>query len=253
MSQQRLIVSLHDVSPLTRPACESILDDLARVGCRAVSLLVIPNHHGKAPIRDAPGFDSWVRDRVCCGDEAVLHGYYHLREKRAPAGWWASVVANHYTAGEGEFFDLTKAAATDLLSRGRADFEACGLKPTGFIAPAWLLGEDARRAVEAAGFAYTTRLRMVEPLGEPPLKPVPSQSLVWSTRAAWRRLLSLGWNRLLFHSLAKNPVLRIGLHPPDWSYPAIRQQILALTRAALAGRRSITYENWVLEHAGKTR
>ena len=64
-------------------------------------------------------------------------------------------------------------------------------------------------------------------------------------RAAWRRTVSLGWNSLLHARLASNPLLRIGLHPPDWNYPAIRAQALKFTRKALARRKAMTYEGWM--------
>jgi len=40
-------------------------------------------------------------------------------------------------------------------------------------------------------------------------------------------------------------LLRIGIHPPDWYHPAIRNQILNLTATALAVRRAMTYEQWL--------
>jgi len=245
MTPRSLIVSLHDVSPLTRTACQEILDDLAESGVRSVSLLVIPDHHGKAPVRGDKSFSAWAGERVRGGDEAVLHGYLHLRSQPGHSESWSSrFVTNHYTAGEGEFFDIREAVAGELLRRGKDDLATCGLNPCGFIAPAWLLGDEALRAVRTCGFSYTTRLGTIMPLADG-AAPHASQSLVWSTRAAWRRMVSLGWNRLLFRTLTANPVLRIGLHPPDWRYPAVKRQILGLIRAALAGRQAITYENWI--------
>ncbi|GAB4166503.1 MAG: DUF2334 domain-containing protein [Terrimicrobiaceae bacterium] len=243
MQTRSLIVSLHDVSPLTAEISNSILQDLAGAGVRAVSLLIIPNHHHKAPVAGDPGFAAlaarWISE---CGHEAVLHGYYHLRESRSADGLVTRAITSHYTAGEGEFFDLPYETARELLARGRNDLRACGLSPAGFIAPAWLLGREASKAVENEGFRYTTRLDRIEPFGRPAVR---TQSLVWSVRAPWRRLCSLAWNAFLFRQLSAHPVLRIGLHPPDWKFPAIRSQILGLCRSALADRQFITYDKWV--------
>jgi predicted deacetylase len=240
-SHPALIVSIHDVSPLTREAVEVMLRDLAAVGVPRTSLLVIPDHHHKAPMAGDGNFCAWLREKEAAGHEIVLHGYFHKRPSKG--GEWAStVVTEYYTAGEGEFYDLTEMEASWRLEKAKTEFAAAGFHPTGFIAPAWLLGRDAEVAVKKAGFAYTTRLKNFKNLrtGEE----TPSQSLVWSVRSGWRRRVSLWWNAFLFRRLAESPMLRVGLHPPDWTHPAIRTQALDLIRAALAGREVMTYGEW---------
>ncbi|HRJ73059.1 MAG TPA: hypothetical protein PLS03_12615, partial [Terrimicrobiaceae bacterium] len=123
------------------------------------------------------------------------------------------------------------------------EFAAAGFRPSGFIAPAWLLGEDAERAVARAGFAYTTRLQNIKDLRNGTEER--SQSLVWSVRSGWRRRVSLWWNAALARRLAGARLLRVGLHPPDWDHPAIRNQALELISAALAAREPMTYDGWL--------
>ncbi len=190
-------------------------------------------------------FQEWLRVQAGAGHEIVAHGYFHQRSKKASERAWEKFITRYYTAGEGEFFDLTKLEADQLLGRGLDDFRQGSLTPRGFIAPAWLLGDEALESVCRAGFEYTTYLDRIQPLNGAPL--AVSQSLVWSVRAAWRRVISLGWNRLLANRLKNNAVLRVGLHPPDWDHPAIRQQILQLIRSALAGRTAMTYQRWLGE------
>jgi predicted deacetylase len=218
-----------------------ILDDLAAAGVSRTSLLVIPNHHHKAPMLEDAGFCRWLGEMAVLGHEVVLHGYYHQR----PVGgeWRHRVVTEYYTAGEGEFFDLTEMEADWRLRKGLEEFSEAGLHPTGFIAPAWLLGENAERAVKSAGFAYTTRLKNFKDLASG--RENSSQSLVWSVRAAWRRIASVWWNQSLAGRLIGNPLFRVGLHPPDWDHPAIREQVERLIAAALAGREVMTYEDWL--------
>lgn len=253
------VLSIHDVSPLTRNRVEMMLADLERVGVGRTSLLVIPNHHHKAPMGEDPEFCQWLRDRAAAGHEMVLHGYYHLRgrveaasgrlpgEKRPEVASTMAMrdrlITEVYTAGEGEFYDLSEGEAFVRLERGLADFCQAGLTPRGFIAPAWLLGPEAERAVKKAGLAYTTRLKSFKDLESG--REDASQSLVWSVRAGWRRTVSLAWNALLVRRLRGNPLLRMGLHPPDWDHPAIRRQILRLAAAALAGREVMTYDEWL--------
>lgn len=193
-----------------------------------------------------PGFQEWLRAQAAADHEIVAHGYFHQRPKKRGEGPWEKFITRHYTAGEGEFFDLKKSVADQLLEKGLEDFRGGGLVPRGFIAPAWLLGEEALESVRDAGFEYTTYLNRILPLNG--AAAVASQSLVWSVRAGWRRIVSLGWNRWLASRMGSHDVLRVGLHPPDWDHPAIRRQILALIRSALAGRTAMTYERW-LDHS----
>jgi len=236
-----LVVSIHDVSPLTQDKVKAMLGDLRAAGVRQTSLLVIPDHHQKAPIIKDLAFCEWVRSLVAEGHEVVLHGYYHRRPSGGGLG--STLVTEYYTAGEGEFFDLNEAEATARLKKAKGEFAANGLNSLGFIAPAWLLGAEAEQAVRKCGFEYTTRLgTFLDFRGDAVTR---SQSLVWSVRSGWRRQVSLLWNRYLFGRLKNHPLMRIGLHPPDWDHAAIRNQVLKLVRVALAGREAITYEGWL--------
>jgi predicted deacetylase len=239
--RRALVVSIHDVSPLTWNLVLDIVGDLVGAGVERTALLVVPNHHSKAPIREDPAFCEWAR-RAAREHEVVVHGYFHKRPARL-GGWWQTFITEHYTAGEGEFYDLSEGEAALLLERARREFDAVGLAFRGFVAPAWLLGREAEQAVRKAGFDYTTRLRQFKDLVTN--RETVSQSLVWSVRSAWRRVVSLGWNALLARQLLRAPLLRIGLHPVDWQHARIRGQALQLIRAALAGRDAITYEGWL--------
>jgi predicted deacetylase len=240
---QGLVVSIHDVSPRTRDATEAMLADLADLDVRRVSLLVIPDHHHRGHFLDDPDFCAWLRDCAAAGHEIVAHGYYHIRESKADQSLASRLVTERYTAGEGEFYDLDEAEAHARVTKAREEFRRAGLEPTGFIAPAWLLGDEATRAVRRAGFQYTTRLGSVEDLANDIA--YDSQSLVYSVRAAWRRVVSLAWNSFLLRRLGDLPLVRMGLHPPDWQYPAIRDHARKCLLRALVGREAITYEDWL--------
>lgn len=238
-----LVVSIHDLSPVTGDTVSRMLGDLAEVGVERSSLLVIPDHHHRGRIDEDVRFAEWLRAEVEHGHEAVLHGYHHLRPTREEEGLVTRLITRSYTAGEGEFYDLPMDAATGLLQKGKDALKSCGLSPKGFIAPAWLLGPEAERAVAAEGFSYTTRIGMVIDCVED--RCFPSRSMVYSVRAQWRRLASLVWNEALFHALRHAPLLRISLHPPDWDHPAIRRHALACIRAAVREREVMTYGKWL--------
>ena len=243
-----LIVSVHDVSPLTRPAVERILTELNALGVGCCSLLVIPDHHRQGHYLDDPDFCQWLRDRVAQGDEVVIHGYSHRRERRAGETLSDKITTRFYTADEGEFFDIAGADALRIISEARQEFRKIGINPAGFIAPAWLLSEGAERALRALGLGYTTRLKGIYDFTNERI--YASQSLVWSVRSGWRRLASRWWNARLFHKLRHSPMIRVGIHPPDIEYPRVWRQILGLTRQALADRTALTYQNYL--RAGKT-
>ena len=245
-----LVVSMHDVSPLTRGVFTSMLRELAEVGVTKTSLLVIPNHHHRGHMLKDAGFCRWVEGLAKAGHEMVVHGYYHQRISRGdetPRQRWINKV---YTQGEGEFYDPSEVEAAALLARAKEDFSQLDAPtPTGFIAPAWLLGDAAYQAVRKARFTYTTYLTGVRVLetaeNDGRLQFQRSQSLVYSCRNLWRRVCSLCWNALLRRRLTGAPLLRLGLHPPDYQHPRIWRQILRFAREE-AGRREVTtYDDFV--------
>jgi uncharacterized protein len=238
-----LVVSLHDVSPLTQIWCEEILAQLRQLGIDQTSLLVIPNHHQRAPIAGNAGFQSWLTRTIEAGHEPVLHGYFHQREKQDANSLWTKWTTEVYTAGEGEFFDLPTEEASIRAQRGLEDLAFLPRKVVGFIAPAWLLGANAEIAIRKLGFSYTTRLGRVQTFGR--LADIRSQSLVWSTRAPWRAITSLWWNRCLAFGLARAQLMRIGIHPSDLQNSAVWEQIRLLAAAARRSRNCLTYAEFV--------
>lgn len=239
-----LVVSVHDVSSRTREACMRAVSELAALGVTRTSLLVIPDHHRLGNLRGDAALCSWLRERAHAGHETVLHGYHHQRARRVGEGLAARLTTRVYTADEGEFYDLDRESARALYRRGCDDLDAAGLRPSGFIAPAWLLSREAEVALREEGCEYTTRLGSVLDLQTRRLHA--SQSLVWSVRSGWRRAASRVWNALLFRRLRSDPLLRISIHPVDVERPEIWRQVRALTAAALRNREPVTYAEWIV-------
>ncbi len=243
--QCALVVSIHDVAPSTRSRVEKILADLARHQIDACSLLVVPDYHRAGRSLADPSFRSWLEELNAHGHEIVIHGFFHERARKTNERARAKIVTRFYTADEGEFFDLDYADALRLIREARNDFETHGFCPNGFIAPVWLLGAEAERAAIDAGMTYTTTLRTVRDFAAG--QTYASQSLVYSVRSGWRRTMSLAWNRSLFYRLTNNPLLRLGIHPPDIAYGAIWRQIGALIDKALRTREPMTYQQWLAQ------
>jgi predicted deacetylase len=238
-----LVVSLHDVAPITREKIARIVDELAPLGVRCCSLLVVPNYHQRGSSVADPEFVRWLRQLEAAGHEIVMHGYYHARPVSERENLRDRMITRVYTNREGEFYDLPYDEAFRRISQARDEFRNAGLKPHGFIAPAWLLSSEAERAARDCELEYTTRLRTVRDLRHG--HTYVSRSLVYSVRTQLRRNLSRAWNAALFRRCKFSPLLRISVHPPDLDYPRVWKQITRFVRAAAQERTVTTYGDWI--------
>jgi uncharacterized protein len=240
-----VIVSVHDVAPATRPRCEQIIAELGRHGVDVCSLLVVPDYHHSGASMDDASFVRWLRNLEADGHEIVIHGYFHERPSRRGERWRDRLITASYTAGEGEFYDLEYEEALRRISEARDQFRKAGLRPRGFIAPAWLLGVEAERAAADAEMEYTTRLTSILDLRT--RRSFHARSLVYSVRSGWRRGMSLAWNGGLAYAQQHAPVLRLGIHPPDVMHRNIWRQIMCLTSILAAERSPSTYCDFIRE------
>ena len=224
---------------------EKILSELDRIGVRVTSLLVVPDYHHEGAVGLDRQFVQWLRNLQSEGHEIVIHGYFHERTRQRGDSLTQRFFTRIYTQDEGEFFDLDYDTALRRIARGRDEFHAAGLNPQGFIAPAWLLGREGERAARDAGMEYTTRLGSIRDLrsGEDFL----TRSLVYSVRNAWRRRASLLWNAALGQVARHNEVLRVSIHPLDYSYPEIWRQIRGFLQGVMSERSPTTYRDWIAE------
>jgi predicted deacetylase len=245
VTAQSAIVSLHDVAPTTWDVCKEIVAELQHHGIRACSLLVVPNYHRSGSSLANQPFVSWLQHLEAAGHEIVIHGYFHERPRRANESLTERFVTQIYTQDEGEFFDLDYDESRRRITSAREEFEGVGLKPHGFVAPAWLLGSEAERAAGDAGMEYTTRLSSVRDLRTGDT--FNARSLVYSARNGWRRSASLCWNGALAQVFQNAPLMRLSIHPLDRAYPAIWQQIIRLLKKMSVDRTLTTYRDWMVE------
>lgn len=240
-----MVVSLHDVAPRTQQIASTIISELGRHGVRVCSILVVPDYHHEGLFTSHREFVAWLRGLEADGHEIVIHGYFHERRPRTKESLREKLMTRFYTQNEGEFYDLSYEEALRRITTARDQFRAQGLKPRGFVAPAWLLGDEAQRAVYDAELEYTTRLRSVCDLRSGNI--FPARTVVYSVHNIWRRALSRGWNATLFRFLKTNPLLRVSIHPPDYSQPAVWKQIVGLIEASKNMRTATTYQEWIIE------
>jgi hypothetical protein len=237
---------LHDVAPSTWPDYEAFVAAVAALGRIPLTLLVVPDLHGRGRLDRQPAFVRAMNARLAGGDELVLHGYYHADPGPVPLRPREVFLRRIYTH-EGEFFRLAEDIARARLERGLALFQRLDWPVQGFVPPGWLLGDGARAALQALPFAYTSDQAGLIRL--PEFASVPAPTLVWSSRSRWRRGASLVWNRQRLARVSEAGLVRIGVHPVDMRHPGIVRQVLAILRALLAVRTPLTKSQWLARHA----
>lgn len=211
-----LCVVLHDVAPARWEACQRVLALARQVAedCGAVlplTLLVVPRMHDDCAL--PARYLRWLHRMAAQGHELALHGLTHRDDGPPARSLREHLLRRHYTAGEGEFAALSHDEAAERLAQGRAWGKALGFTMPGFVAPAWLMSPPSLQAVAEAGFTHTCTL--TEVLALPGLQALRAPSLVFSTRAGWRRQLSRVWNTRLAQREREARLLRLELHPGD--------------------------------------
>lgn len=235
-AQRWLCVSLHDVAPATWPYCRNVLEAVQEVADVPLTLLVVPAYHGKCSAQ--PEFEHAISEQQSAGHELALHGYFHA-DPHVPSDIVDWVRRRVYTAGEGEFCALSEEEARERLTLGSRWFAANGWTMAGFVAPAWLLGAGAWRALRASnGLQYTSTLTRLIALPEG--QAIRAPCLTYSVRSAWRRPTSIVWNTLLSRATQGSQILRLGLHPFDAESGPVRRSWQRLLKRALKDRTAVT-------------
>lgn len=250
--EQSLCVSLHDVAPATWHHCQKVIDAVREVADIPITLLVVPAYHGQCSAQ--PQFEGAMSTQMAAGHELALHGYFHL-DPGVPSGVTDWMRRRIYTAGEGEFCALSEEEASERLTLGRRWFDANGWPVAGFVAPAWLLGSGAWRALRARNdLQYTSTLTQLIVL--PEAQAIQAPCLTYSVRQAWRRPTSIAWNGFLSRVVRDTTVLRLGLHPFDAEFKSVRLSWQRLLARALTDRRAVTkahfVRSWRLQQLQKT-
>ncbi|HOX45402.1 MAG TPA: DUF2334 domain-containing protein [Myxococcota bacterium] len=251
-AERVLTVEIHDVSPCTWSEVRTLRQAVVRVGVPRVSLLVIPAHldpTGLAhDLRAAPALAGWLRSEAAQGSDIVLHGLTHRAPQPPPAGWLAWLGDRCFARGTAEFAHLRAGEARLRLETGQRILEECGLRPQGFIAPAWLQSQGALEAVAALGFRFTAFLNKVVTLGGLP-RTWPTPALTFDAPNA---LVDLGKRAVMrgLEALAREaPLVRVALHPADLHHGRPLGHILDRLEALLGVRRPTTYAELLAEAA----
>ncbi len=204
------LVSVHDVMPKTLAAVEQVLDVLASLEVRPVTLLVVPGCDWSSADLDR------LRMLVRRGHVLAAHGWQH-RAKRI-SGLYHRLHALLLSRQVAEHLALDADGILALLRRSRDwfiehDFQA----PTLYVPPAWAMGAISRERLSAEG-PFTCYEYF--------------DGLYQASERIWQPTLLLGyeadiparvpplrlWNALNRARARSNLALRIGIHPYDLQY-----------------------------------
>lgn len=235
---------MHDVAPETWPACRRLLELIDSFGHVPVTLLVVPEYHRHGRIDRASDFIAAVEKRLARGDEVALHGYYHLDDAPAPKTTVDWVKRRVLTRAEGEFAALSFESARKRLQLGLSLMSSLGWPVRGFVAPAWLLGPEAREALSRFKLAYTTTRLGLYRL--PSWEFTRAPSLVYSVGAGWRHAMSEATNRLMYPLAGRHGLLRLSLHPVDATRERPMRHWKTMLARALAGYEPVTKSVWAM-------
>ena len=234
MSRRELAVALHDVEPGTYERCATIREWLGERGVDRLTLLVVPAADLHPFHRREPQMAAWLRDRVASGDGVAQHGLRHRRTRGAPGPheWFAGLQGPF---GSAEFVGLGAAETSAAVRAGRRIMTAAGIKPEGFVAPAYAYTPALRREL-AEGYSWWAGLLHVHTSRPGRGMFSPAVSLGGST--ALRRTLSPGWARI--SARAPGSVLRLDVHPSDFDHPSHLAALETILRGA-SRQRAVTY------------
>ena len=237
-----LNVVLHDVTPESWPVYQDFIHAVDALGHVPLTLLVVPDFHHQFHLDRFPDFRNAIERRIACGDEVVLHGYYHHDDSPLqpnPVNWFMRRIYTH----EGEFYSLDEMQARQRLQQGLELFHRYRWPVAGFVAPAWLMSQGTQAALRGLPLRYTSDLTGLIRL--PDWQRLDTPTLVWSSRSAWRRRASRHWNQFRLRQSLSSPLLRLGLHPIDMRYREAVHFWLETLETLLATRTALTKAQWV--------
>jgi len=159
--QPALLVSIHDVSPLTLETSRRLVRIVVAHGVplRALTVLVIPQHEDGPTLDDDPPTCRWLHELADAGACLCLHGLTHRMAGTARSPWkW--LWARGFARGQGELYLIDRADCERRLETARTIIKRCGLADHvhGFVPPAWLLSKAAADVVRGAAFAFNEQL-----------------------------------------------------------------------------------------------
>lgn len=243
MTKRRLLASIHDVTPTHAARLDRLVPIVeAAVGPGRYALLVVPDFHRQGLLTADPSFGLRLRRWADAGCEIFLHGFTHIDESRH-TGVATRWKATRMTAGEGEFLGLSRRDSETRIAEGRNMIEQLIGRPiAGFVAPAWLYGEDSLAALAAQNIGIIEdHFRVWNPQNSHVFARGPV--LTYASRSRARIASSILWSRLATKLLARAATVRLAVHPHDIDSPALLREIARALAAFSRSHEPSTYSD----------
>jgi predicted deacetylase len=242
-----LLVSLHDVSPLTVDACADAVAMLGEIGVRAADLTVfaIPHHEGKTTIDAHPPTVAFLRGLADSGACLAMHGLTHRMIGRSfsPAG---IVRAHIFARGQGEMYKCDAADTQRRLDEGAAVLRRAGLDEAtrAFVPPAWQLSPAAREVVERAGFEFYEVFGGIVAGGRRNGNGLRGRRLIgWGSLNPIEATATAIWATA--QSLRPPADTRMAVHPADMRRPGQARAIRRVLERMLPRMRAMSYRAYL--------
>ncbi len=220
--KRRFVVAVHDVTPAHSSRLAHIYTLLAERGITRYALLVVPNWHGEWSLEKHAAFVDDLLQRQAQGAEIFLHGYRH-DEVGFRRTWMQHLGVAGRTAASAEFRIAPLAEAARRLDHGLALFARLGLKPVGFIPPAWLHAPGLADQLRKRSLAITEGFWVVSDLAAG--RRVFAPALSWSTARRWRSHLTARIAAVRGVIGPDRGLVRVVMHPPDVEVPVVARSL----------------------------
>jgi peptidoglycan/xylan/chitin deacetylase (PgdA/CDA1 family) len=216
---RRFLVCIHDATPAYARETQEIVEDLAPLLGRRLSIAVVPNWRGEWPLAAHREYCRLVQEN---SEELLLHGYFHRRQQ----GWGPTTLL---TASSDEMNGLNPAQTLRMLDRGQRVFvDVFGRPAPGFLAPAWRRGCVRLNDGNIGGLEHVLGFFSLDSRDG---RRIPIATWTWDCgRWGWLGHVGhgIGW---LLHSLNRG-VPTLAIHPGDLQR-GFWPHIIQLTRKLL--------------------
>lgn len=224
-------VSVHDVTESSLNQVERISEFLSGLGIEKITYLVVPKYHNK---ENAIHCKDELR-RIIRNNEVAIHGYTHNGIKD-----WIFSYKRLLTDGEGEFVSF--ADLKIRINLGLEIIEKAGLKPMGFIPPAWLIKDKDVSLFKDTKLKFLNTRHYIYNLktGKKYRSPV----LTFSSRGLLEKLSIFVYKP---YSKLLNPykMLRLAIHPKDIDCPKKVEILEQLIDKLKSSREEIFFSEFV--------
>jgi len=241
-----LLVSIHDISPLTLGECRRAADLVLAAGIptSALTLLAIPDHEGKARLDANAETRIWLASLADAGATLVMHGFTHRmpRSIKNPLRWPQAYL---FARGQGEFLACDAEEANVRIAGGMDILRKSGLEAAlwGFVPPAWLLSPAARKVVQAAGFRFVEYFSGID-IGSATLA---RRVMGLGSLSAIEAVATAGYATLAARWTAADT--RLAIHPADMRRPFSARAMARLLARLREKLRPQNYADFVFAHA----